>query len=71
MKKEKIGEWNTIVYLPSEDSGWKYVISYDDGNGGAVISDKDYNKAKASFIEAMTVGKSILKLMKFSKTGKF
>ncbi len=70
-EKRKVGKWPATIYHPCDDTGWRYTISYDDGNDGAVISDVNLEKAEKKFIEAMTLGNAVYKLMYFSEFGIF
>lgn len=71
IEKRNVGKWPSVIHHPCDDSGWKFIISHDDGNGGAVISHEILEDAEKNFIEAMTLVEPVYKLLYFSEFGVF
>ena len=63
----KIGKWDALVLHDVEHS--RYTVSYK-GEGGAIISNENLDKSMETFIEAMGVAESVMKLMEFVDTSK-
>ena len=71
IEKIKIDKWDALVsYVKNSVDGGEYTITYL-GKGGAMVSDSDFEKAKAKFIEGMNVGESMMKLKYFDENGVF
>ena len=53
--KKKINKWDSVVIFDEIEK--QYTICFD-GDGGAIISNKDYENAEKKFIEAMKIGRA-------------
>lgn len=68
MEKRIIGKWEAIIEYDEEEK--LYIITFN-GEGGAIVSDKDLPEAERKFIDGMLLSESVGKLLNFEDHGSF